>query len=187
MPLIIEERISLRLEEQTVLLPKEALLLHNGEKYLKLLGHNSSIVKVFAMLHGLGTPPPNASLCNSQGLINLKTMKIEAMAAALGTDEADSLFEAVDVHVKVAKAKKADLPVSVVVDVDGVDVKILCHGFHTSKSDLVVLMDSSTISAVFKYIFDQGVELGKKRVYKKPRISEPSEAAAENPTDSGSD
>ncbi len=185
MTLAIEERISIRVEEHTQLLPKDALQLHNGEKYFKLMAFHPSVVKVFALVHGLPAPGANASLATAEGLIKLKKLKMEAIAAALGPDDASSLFQPVDVNVKVAKARKSELPDTVFVDLDGVNVKVLCRGFCSVQADLVVLMDSRSLTAVFKYIHDNGFELDQKRTYKKAKHSESAQAVEEE--GSGSD
>ena len=187
MSLAIEERIAIRVQEHSVLFPKEAVIMHDGQKYFKLMAHHPSVVKVFVQMHGLETPAANASLAAAQGLDDLKKKKMEAIAAALGTaDEASSLFEPVDAIAKVAKARKADLPAAIVLDLDGVSVKFLCRGFHSHHADLVIEMDSRSLTAVFKYIHDHGFELEQKRSYKKAKNSE-SAQAVEDPEGSGSD
>lgn len=180
MALVIEERISLRAGKEAVLLPKDCMLMHNGERYYKLMTYHISAAKVLALVNGLAKPPNSASMANSQGLASLRKLKTEALAASLVTD-ADGLFEAEAAEAKVAKARKADMPDTVVVKLGQVDVKILCRGFYSQVADMVVLMDIATITAVFKHLHDDGFDWQDKRTYK--RLKPDQDADVQNPED----
>ena len=146
----ISSRVEIQfMEEKPIIIPKDLLVTHAGQSYLKLRPTAQPIVQ---FLHG-SKIGKNASLSQSPKLKELVTARNDKYQEDAPEDEQpkDELFQ--DKPGTSTKRKAAAMETTnVLLDVDGTMINCLMVGNRPTKSDLTISLEPSQIEAVVKHV-----------------------------------
>ena len=171
MRLSLGYRVVLKVNDsKSVSVPESLVITEGGKKWLKISPINDSIVKLITTdIVFEGGLPKRPSLAEASGLIKLKELRNQLSAhpdAFENSAAAEHFGDDVEAKPKKARYKKrTPTPLTVNIDVGDIEVEFLAVDKKTSE-DLCVLLDESSILAVFEYIRSEGISFGQpKRAY----------------------
>ena len=154
---------------KSVSVPESLVITEGGKKWLKISPINDSIVKLITTdIVFEGGLPKRPSLAEASGVIKLKELRnqLSAPVAFENVAAAELFGDGVEPKAKKTRNKKRmAAPLTVKIDVGDIEVEFLAVDKKTSE-DLCVLLDESSILAVFEYIRSEGISFGQpKRAY----------------------
>ena len=148
----ISSRVEIQfMEEKPSIIPKDLLVSHAGQSYLKLRPTAQPIVQ---FLHG-SKIGKNASLSQSPKLKELVTARNDKYQEDAPEDEPpkDELFQDKQQSGTSTKRKAGAMETTnVFLDVDGTTINCLMVGSRPTKSDLIICLEPSQIEAVVKHL-----------------------------------